>query len=59
MFILKLPQVLAAVLAEDTVEACSSLLIIGGIQDGKEDEKRRKHEAERQKQPQPKNIRFS
>jgi hypothetical protein len=55
----EITSVTSAVLAEDNVEACSSLIMSGGIQDGKEDEKRWKHKAKRQKQPQPKNIRFS
>jgi hypothetical protein len=50
-FILKLPQVTPAVLAEDTNEACSSYLMTGGIQDDKENKERRKHQAKRQKQP--------
>jgi hypothetical protein len=55
----EITSVTSAILAEDNVEACSSLIMSGGIQDGKEDEKRWKHKAKRQKQPQPKNIRFS
>lgn len=48
-----------AVLANDKGEECSSLFMTGGIQDGKENEKGRKHQAKRQKQPQPENIRLS
>lgn len=55
----EITSVASAFLAEDNTEVCSSFIMSGGIQDGKEDEKRWKHQAKRQKQPQPKNIRFS
>ncbi|CAM3887053.1 hypothetical protein METH109765_10335 [Mesobacillus thioparans] len=55
----EITSVTFTVLANDKDEACSSFFKTGGIQDDKEDEKRRKHQAKRQKQPQPKNIRLS